>query len=144
MQKYDLASRLLTFSISITYMLQSTLMLHNCFKILCKIWACIRIANWPNIYYLHVAVNFDATKFLQNFVQKYEPVSRLLIDPISIYLCCSQLWCYTIASKFCANYEPVSGLLIGPISITYMLQSTLMLQNSFKILCKNMSLYQDC
>ena len=103
-QKNERVSRLLIDSVSITNILQSTLMLNNCFKILCKIWACAKISNWPNMYYLHVAVKFDATKLLQNFVQKYEPVSRFLIDPICI---------------------------------TYMLQSTLMLQNCFKFLCKH-------
>jgi hypothetical protein len=56
------------------------------------------------------AINFSARKLLQNFVQKYKPVSRFLIDPISI---------------------------------TYMLQSTLVLENCYKFLCKNISLYQD-
>ena len=27
------------------------------------------VSNWSNIYYLHFAVNFDATKLLQIFVQ---------------------------------------------------------------------------
>ena len=49
-----------------------------------NIWVCIKISNWPNIYYLHVAANFRARKLLQNLWQKYEPVSRLLINLISI------------------------------------------------------------
>ena len=50
------------------------------------------------------------------FVAKYEPVSRFLIDPISI-----TCWINIRArkfTKFIAKYEPVSKFLIDPIVLT--------------------------
>ena len=75
--------------------------------------------------------------------QSYEFPSKFA--PISILLtCCSQLTkCYKIATKFCAKFEPVSRFLIDPISITYMLQSSLLLENCYKFLCKHKNFFTD-
>ena len=76
-------------------------------------------------------------------MQKHEPVLRFLIDPISItYMLQPNLGLENL-QIFVQIYEPVLRFLIDPISITYMLQPNLGLENCFKILCKNMSLYQD-
>ena len=44
---------------------------------------------------------------------------------------------------FVQKYQPVSRFFNDPLSITYMLQSTLLLGNFYKFLCKYTSLYQD-
>ena len=36
-------------------------------------------------------LDFGATKLLQNFVQKYEPVPRFLIDQYLLLTCCNQV-----------------------------------------------------
>ena len=53
--------------------------------------------------YLHVAVKFRARKLLESLWQKYEAVSRFLIDPISITYMLQPTLGLEIASKFMAN-----------------------------------------
>ena len=53
-------------------------------KFMADIRGCIKISYWCNIYYLYVAATFRVRKLLQNLWLNYEPVSRILIDTISI------------------------------------------------------------
>ena len=80
-QKYAPVPRFLIYHLNVAANFRSRKLLQ---KFCAKIWACIKISNWPNIYYLHIAVNFRARKLLQNFMQKYESVLRFVIDQISI------------------------------------------------------------
>ena len=59
--------------------------------------------------------NLDSLKFTE-FIAKFEPVSRFLIDPIAI------TWRINLGArkftKFIAKYERVSRFSIDPLAIT--------------------------
>ena len=70
-----------------------------------KLWISFKLCCW---------INFDARKFPE-FIAKYEPVSRFLIEPIAI-----PCWINFDArkfNKFIAKYEPSSRFLMDSIAM---------------------------
>ena len=106
-QIFESVSRFLIVPISITYMLQPTLGLENCFKIYGKNMSLYNISNWPNIYYLHVAANFMAGKLLQNLWQIYESVSIFLTVPIYYLHVAAIFRARKLLQNLWQKYEPV-------------------------------------